>query len=219
MQTCKKCKVKIKSNDTICPLCQNILTGKKSENSFPYIPTIYKKYFTFFRILLLVSVIICSICVAIDILLPDFPNFSIFVVAGFACLIVVLIIALAKRNSVYKSILWQMIILGVIVVLWDYFTGWLGWSITYVIPILCIIGSVNMVIISIVMHSYLEEELIYFICIALIGLIPFIFIATNITTNTLPSIICILLNTICFFGLLIFKWKDVKEELQRRLHI
>lgn len=219
MQTCKKCKIKVKSSDTICPLCQNVLAGKKSENSFPYIPTIYKKYFTFFRILLLVSVIICSICIAIDVLLPNIPHFSIFVVAAFVCLLVVLKIALAKRNNVYKSILWQMILLGVIVVLWDYFTGWLGWSITYVIPILCIIGSINMVIISIVMHSYLDEELIYFICIALIGFIPFIFLIANITTNEIPSIICILLNIICFFGLLIFKWKDVKEELQRRLHI
>lgn len=219
MKLCKKCNVSIKTTEEICPLCQNKITGKDEADTYPYIPTIYKKYFTFFRVLLLISVVVSLITIAFDILIKTKYHFSLFVIAFFACLLVILKIALKKRNNVYKFTLWQIINLSILAILWDYFTGWHVWSITYLIPILCIMGSINISILSIVMHDYFDEELFYFICIALIGLVPFIFVITNIVTNTIPSIICIFLNLICFFGLLIFKWKDVKEELIKRMHI
>ena len=84
---------------------------------------------------------------------------------------------------------------------------------------MCIVGSVSIAILSIVLHDYLDEELFYFICIALIGMIPLIFVFTYIITNKLPSIICALLNIFCFLGLLIFKSKEILEELKRRMHI
>ncbi len=217
MKVCKKCKVKVKTDSDFCPLCQNKLTGKQEENVFPYIPTIYKKYFTFFRILLLVSIIISLTCIAIDLMINSY-HFSIFVVMGFICLFVILKIALTKRDSVFKTILWQLVILALIAISWDYFTGWHSWSLSYVLPILCIVGSISISIMAIVLKDYLDEELFYFICIVLIGIIPLIFVFTDIVTIKVPSIISSFLNLVCFFSLLILKYKDVKEELKRRMH-
>ena len=217
MRICKKCNLKFKSDLDFCPLCQNKLIGKKEENVFPFIPNIYKKYFTFFKILLFISIIISLICITIDLMIDKY-HFSIFVILGFICLFIILKTAFNNKDSLFKSILWQLVILSTLSVIWDYFTGFHYWSITYVIPILCIICSVNLAILSIILKNYLEEELFYFICIALIGVVPFIFIIIGIP-NRIPSIISILLNLICFVSLLIFKFKDVKEELKRRMHI
>ena len=217
MRICKKCNLKFKTDLDICPLCQNKLIGKKEDNVFPFIPNIYKKYSTFFKILLFISFIISLICITIDLMIDKY-HFSIFVGLGFACLFIIWNTACTNKDSLCKSILSQLIILSVLSVIWDYFTGFHYWSITYVIPILCIICSINLAILSIILKDYLEEEIFYFICIALIGVIPFIFIIIGIP-NRIPSIISILLNSICFVSLSIFKFKDVKEELKRRMHI
>lgn len=217
MRICKKCNLKFKTDLDICPLCQNKLIGKKEENVFPFIPNIYKKYSTFFKILLFISFIISLLCITIDLMIDKY-HFSIFVVLGFICLFIILKTAFNNKDSLFKSILWQLVILSLLSLIWDYFTGFHLWSITYVIPILCIICSINLAILAIILKDYLDEEIFYFICIALIGVIPLIFIIIGVD-NQIPSIISILLNSICFVSLSIFKFKDVKEELKRRMHI
>ncbi|MEG2322257.1 MAG: DUF6320 domain-containing protein [Bacilli bacterium] len=219
MRVCDKCKVQVKTIFDKCPLCQNNLKGEIEEESYPFIPTIFKKYFTFFKILLFTSIVICLICIGLDIVLKLKFHFSIYVVGGFSCLLLVLKIALSKRENVCKSILWQVVIISILAFLWDYFNGFLGWSVTYVIPILCAIGSVNMVILGVILKNYFDEYLIYFINIALVGLVPIIFILTGIVTNNIASVICIILNLISFLSMIIFRWDILKSELERRLHI
>ena len=217
MRICKKCNLKIKTDSDICPLCQNKLIGKKEENVFPIIPNIYKKYFTFFKILLFISFVTSLLCIAVDLMINKY-HFSLFVILGFICLFIILKTAFNNKESIFKSILSQLIILSCLSILWDYFTGFHHWSITYVIPILCIICSINLAILSIVLKDYLEQEIFYFICAILIGIIPLLFIAIDIP-NKIPSVISVLFNLICFITLLIFKFKDVKEELKRRMNI
>lgn len=217
MRICKKCNLRIKTDSDICPLCQNKLIGKKEENVFPLVPNIYKKYFTFFKILLFISFIISLLCITVDLMINKY-HFSLFVILGFICLFIILKTAFNNKESIFKSILSQLIILSCLSILWDYFTGFHHWSIIYVIPILCIICSINLAILSIVLKDYLEQEIFYFICAILIGIIPLLFIAIDIP-NKIPSVISVLFNLICFITLLIFKFKDVKEELKRRMHI
>lgn len=217
MRICKKCNLKIKTDSDICPLCQNKLIGKKEENVFPIIPNIYKKYFTFFKILLFISFVTSLLCIAVDLMINKY-HFSLFVILGFVCLFIILKTAFNNKESIFKSILSQLIILSCLSILWDYFTGFHHWSFTYVIPILCIICSINLAILSIMLKDYLEQEIFYFICTILIGIIPLLFIVIDIP-NKIPSVISVLFNLICFITLLIFKFKDVKEELKRRMHI
>lgn len=217
MRICKKCNLKIKTDSDICPLCQNKLIGKKEENVFPIIPNIYKKYFTFFKILLFISFVTSLLCIAVDLMINKY-HFSLFVILGFVCLFIILKTAFNNKESIFKSILSQLIILSCLSILWDYSTGFHHWSFTYVIPILCIICSINLAILSIMLKDHLEQEIFYFICTILIGIIPLLFIVIDIS-NKIPSVISVLFNLICFITLLIFKFKDVKEELKRRMHI
>lgn len=217
MRICKKCNIKVKTSNNFCPLCQNKLIGKKEENDFPNIIPIYKRYLTFLKIILFITVTISLISIAIDLIINKY-HFSIFVLIGSFCLLIFIKTTLTKRDSIYKTILWQLVVLGLISLLWDYLTGFNTWSITYVIPILCITSNIVISTLTIIFHDCLEDNLIYFICMIFIGLIPLIFVLMDIS-NKIPSIICIFFNLICFLTLLIFKYKDVKEELKRRMHI
>lgn len=218
MAYCSKCKVHIESNHKLCPLCQNKLEGT-GEEVYPFVPTPMKRYSTFFKILLICSVLISLLMIFLDIIIPTKHHFSIYVIAGLLCLFIFLKISLTRRENLPRSILFQVISLGIIVTLWDYFTGFRGWSITYVIPIVCIVGSIDMLILAKVMKLYIDEQLIYFLDIFLLGLVPTIFLITNIVDTNIPSLICIFLNTVAFFLVLILRWDMVIEEIKRRFHI
>lgn len=218
MAYCSKCKVKIQTNHTLCPLCQNKIENN-GEEVFPYVPTPIERYSTFFRILLISSILISALMVLLDFIIPTKHHFSIYVIAGLLCLFILLKISLTKRENLPRSILWQVIAISILVCLWDYFTGWRGWSITYVVPIVCIVGSIDMSILAKVMKLYIDEQFIYFLDIFLLGLVPTIFLLTDIVYTDIPSLICIFLNVIAFFLILILRWDMVIQEVKRRFHI
>lgn len=216
MGICKKCNVRVSGSNS-CPLCQSPIV-KEGEEVFPYIEDIYSRYKLFFKILLLIAFISSLICVFIDTIIKP-VHFCIYVIAGWLCLLIILKIALSKRYNIPKSVIYQTVVISILLFLWDYFTGFLGWSISYAIPIICIVGSLDILITALIMHKYIDENLIYLICSALIGLVPNIFLYTNIVSPRLPSLICVFLNVLSFGIILVLKWEVLKEEFIRRFHI
>lgn len=218
MKRCDKCKIDTDYSENICPLCQNVIEGK-SDSVFPFIPDPYKENKLFFKILILSCLLISIVAIFLDIIIPTNIHFSIFVICGILCLLLVLKIGLAKRYNISKTILWQVIIISFLCFLWDYFTGFYKWSITYVIPILCAIGSLNLVFLLKIFKVYIEDYLIYFIIVALLGFVPIIFLVLDLVTTDIPSLICIFISSVLFVLMIIFKRNDVIDELRRRLHI
>ncbi|MEI3508557.1 MAG: DUF6320 domain-containing protein [Bacilli bacterium] len=123
-----------------------------------------------------------------------------------------------RHRNVPKTILWQVVVISILSLLWDYFTGRHGWSITYVIPIICLVGSIDMAIIVKVMKIYITEYIFYFLLTIILGLIPVIFCLTGIVNVYYPSVICFFLNLIALMTMFVFAGDLVIEELKRRLH-
>ena len=73
MKYCEKCKVSVPNPKQRCPLCQGMLTGGDGTETetFPNIPTIYRQYSLYFRLMILGSVAAGVISVMINMLLPD----------------------------------------------------------------------------------------------------------------------------------------------------
>ena len=69
MQRCEHCKLSLKGNYTICPLCGGIIqeSGNQEEEVFPLIPYI-SEFNLFIRIIILISVAIVVISFAVNIL-------------------------------------------------------------------------------------------------------------------------------------------------------
>ncbi len=220
MKYCNNCKVNVKGNRKKCPLCQEALNGDKyGDEVFPAISFVYKEHGLFFKIMLLVSIVIASVSVSINILLPRSGAWSIFILGGLGSVWASMISAINKRNNIPKNIVYQVMIISVIVVIWDFLTDWKGWSITYVIPFVCCFAMISMAIISKVRKLYVEDYILYIIIDGLFGLVQIIFIFTGGLTTLYPSLICIVTSIISLSTILIFEEKRLHAEIKRRLHL
>ncbi|MDF2950229.1 MAG: hypothetical protein K0R07_2279, partial [Sedimentibacter sp.] len=117
MKYCNSCKVNVVGNRKNCPLCQESLKGDKNEDEvFPKISFVYKEHGLFFKMMLLVSIIVASISVSINILLPQGGAWSLFVLGGLGSVWASMISAINKRNNIPKNIVYQVMIISVIAV-------------------------------------------------------------------------------------------------------
>lgn len=221
MKYCDKCKISIANGDVYCPLCDGLLkeTEKEKEMVFPYVDNVYKKYSKFFKILYFLCASASIISVLVNIFLVDHSYFSLFVVAGILCLLLLLRVTIDNRKNMPKTILLHVFLLSVLSLFWDFITGFKGWSITYAIPIICVVGSVDMAIVVTVMNIYITEYLIYFMVVVILGLVPLFFLFFSLVSTKIPSLICIFLNSIVLLFMFILQKEVVFTEIKRRFHI
>lgn len=221
MLFCEKCKVNVRGQHSFCPLCHSRLSGEADEPGmlYPSMLSIYKQYELFFKILFLSTVSAAICCIAVNLLIPESGYWSVLVLLGVICFWILLIVALRKRNNIPKIITQQVVLISLLSVLWDLITGWNHWSLDYVIPIACIIGIIALMVIGKVLKLPTEEFLICFFADIIFGIIPIIFYLTNIIDTVIPTVICVALSLIFLIFILLFEGKNIKLELEKRLHL
>lgn len=220
MNNCKHCNVNIKGNHIVCPLCASILDDKgDSEDVFPHIPTIYQEFNLFIRILILVSIVAVVASFAINMIFTKESRWSILVAAGVLCMWISLFFIIRKKNNIPKTILWQVGIFGILSFVWDKSMGWLGWSIDYVIPSVCVLAMIVMAVGAKILKIGTRDLIIYIFIDALFGFIPVIFIVFGWLNVTFPSVICVAASVISLSILILFQGDNMKNELDKRMHI
>ena len=221
MKYCDKCKVMVANPKQRCPLCQGMLRdgdGTEQE-TFPNIPTIYRQYSLYFRILILVSVAAGLISVTVNLLLPGSGWWSLLVVGGLACMWVPLFTAMRKRSNISKNILWQVVILSVLLLLWDVFTGWHRWSVNFAIPALCISAMLGLAIVGKVMHLQPGDYVIYLLIDVIFGLVPLILWITGLAKVGWLCLASMVVSVLCLTTVLLFSELSVWQELKKRFHL
>lgn len=222
MKTCEKCGVYVAADRRFCPLCQRELSGEAQpgqEEIFPYLPTYYRQYNLFFRILVFLSFAAGAVSLLINFLIPTKIWWSLIEIAGIACMWVILITAVKKRHNITKGVLYQAVVISVAVGAIDYLTGFHHWSVNYVIPTLLLFTMLAIVILARVLHSRPEDYLIYLIVNGVLGLVPLVFLLTGWATVRWPSLCCITVSFLSLVGIFVFSKMDPKAELKKRLHI
>lgn len=220
MKNCYKCNVSVKTSLDECPLCHNTLDNKKKvDDVFPLIPTLYTKHKLLLRIMLFLSVFGSAVCLVINYLVVSKVRWSLFVVAGITSFWATFITGINKRKNFIKMLFAEVIVIILFSLVWDYFTGWLRWSITFVLPFLCIAYIVVIIFARIFLKHRLKEYIIYIYLNCLIGLLPLIFLLRNVVNIRWPSILSIIFSVFSILVLAIFNRRQVKDELTRRFHI
>ena len=174
MKRCEKCGVEVTGNRLRCPLCQGTLlqTTGETREIFPVVPTLYRQYHLLFRLLIFASVAVGVVAVAVNLLLPESGAWSVFVAGGIICVWLSLALAVRKRKNIPKGMLYQVALLSIICMIWDFATGWNGWSIDYVLPILCVAAMAALAVLSRVFNWETENQMIYFCIDAIFGIVP-----------------------------------------------
>ena len=221
MKMCENCAVSVSGGFEKCPLCQNALvSGTQDEyEPFPFIPLVINKHSLLLRLLLLCSVAVAIISFTVNWMLPQSGFWSLFVVAGVACVWVSLLTAIRKRHNILKNLSYQVTIISILSVLWDVFTGWHGWSVDYVIPIAFASVMTATAILARILKMPTETYMVYSVLLILYGIIPAIFVLSGLSTIIYPSLICVAGSLLSLAALLIFESRNMIEELKRRLHL
>jgi hypothetical protein len=220
VKRCEKCDINIIGKRQSCPLCQGALAGQDNEQEevFPGISSIYKQHNLFFRILILISIIVVTVSVVVNIMFTQKGAWSLFIIGGLASVWVSLITAINKRNNIPKNIVYQVMIISIALVIWDYMTKWKGWSIEYVIPVLCVFAMISMAIIPKILKLRIEDYILYLIIDGFFGIIPVVFILIGILDVIYPSLICVASSVISLSTILIFEGESMRDEMKKRLH-
>jgi hypothetical protein len=221
VQYCENCKITVKGNNRVCPLCGGILQGQGNEEEevFPFIPTIYQEFNIFIRIIVMISLSTVVISFAINAIFTKDSRWSFFVAAGILCMWISLFFILRKRNNIPKTIVWQVGLLGVLSVIWDYSTGWREWSIDYVIPTICVGAMIVMAVAAKILKIGVRDLIIYLLVDGIFGFVPIIFLLFGWVNVRYPSVICVAVSAINLLALIVFEGDNMKAELNKRMHI
>lgn len=221
MQSCTHCKVKIKGEHVVCPLCSGILEGKgdQDEDVFLYIPTIYQEFNVFIRILILISIVVVVASFAVNMIFTEDSHWSLLVAGGVLCMWISLFFIIRKKNNIAKTILWQVGVISILSVIWDRSMGWIGWSIDYVIPAVCVLAMIVMAVGAKILKIGARDLAVYLLIDAIFGFIPAIFIVFGWLNVLFPSVICVAASIISLSALILFEGDNIKNELKKRMHI
>lgn len=221
MLYCEKCKVYVSGQKTVCPLCQNELSGAFSpeEEIFPKLKK--PKYSGHFlmRLITFIAIAAAVIVTSVDIMLPGDVRWSLFADAGIFCAWLCIIVGIAKRHNVIKKITFELLIVTLLSVLWDIYTGWHGWSLDYVLPCCCVAAIIATAVLSLIFKPQAREALFHLVLNGLYGIIPLFFLFTDRLRIIYPSMICAAICILSLTAVILFDGKRIKEELSRRLHV
>lgn len=124
-----------------------------------------------------------------------------------------------RRRQVSKIVSWQVTILSLLLVAWDWILGWQGFSLNFAIPIILLAAQASLYILARALHLESGDYLVYLLLCALLGLVPLLFLIFGWVTVSLPSVICVGVSLLMIAGALIFQGRTIKHELSKRLHI
>ncbi|WP_312649061.1 DUF6320 domain-containing protein [Aminipila sp.] len=221
MLYCEHCKIEVTGIHQKCPLCHCNLTGEP-ENNLPQYPMIRNqtsKIYLIFNLMKLTAIVACVISILVNYITYKETLWSIFVVAGFACGWLLMAIGIKRKANLIKLLQWELYITCGLTALWDYFTGWHGWSIEFVLPCTCIVCMILIYILSALLKKEPKEYLIYLTLVNILGFFPILFLILGWLEIELPSVLCIGCSTLFLMGIFLFKRQAAYGEFKKKLHI
>lgn len=224
MKTCPNCKASVKGEWTSCPLCETFLMESKKdqeieESSFLRLPLTFNRQQAI-KIYLRISLVLVFIYFIAH-YIWSFQFFGLeYVLFGLFITWTLFVIFLRKRRNIAKVILYFLIFISMVTIYFDYVNdGWIGWSITFVVPILSVSALLAILISVLVVRLRFEDYILYLQLAALVGLVPLVFLIMGWVGHPLPSVLSVIFSLVMFVTLLIRYRKQMISELQKRMHI
>ena len=219
MQRCNRCKMDIQGYKKSCPLCGGALTGEGEE---PAYPTIKRKIMT--RALVVrVSAFVTIAFIVIMMLLNSATNGKIewiplAVISSLVCFADICLTVYFRSNPI-KTVTWQMIVGMILSVLVDYYTGWHGWSVIWVLPCVFVVMLITTLSIGFGLRMSLRDFVLYLLLETLLSLIQIPLIKTGINRFPMPAMWGEAAVILFFVGIVLFRWRDFKSASDRYFNI
>ena len=225
MKTCPHCHIRVGGDTGYCPLCQNRLTGEQGTPWFPPTAPRIHRASLFYKVVAFVVLTLTVIAGAVDFLLVDDPHlhFSLLMLVWGLASLAVLRVLLLCRYYWPRLVFNLLLLVSALIVFTDLFTGYTGYSLDLVVPILCSVTLVCNFIFAFPHSRFTANALVYLLMNIGIGLLPYILLflrldGGKLDAHSIPWVICLILSIITFLGLVIFRGRALKSEIEKRLH-
>lgn len=220
MSKCKQCKIEVLDETERCPLCHCVLEKTIDvENMYPDVRVKAKQWMFFSKIYLFIAISLEIIL--IDITLFYKLNTLYFIIPGLIMLYGYTLIryAIIGKSNYRSKILVMTIVAILILVAIDYFAGYHGWSVNYVLPAGILFIDAGVIILMIINRKNWQSYIMLQIFMVLCSIVSLILYAVGIITNPVVSIIALNVSLILFLGTIIIGDRKARVEIKRRFHI
>lgn len=217
MVKCNKCNVEVDTVSDVCPLCNSEIKNK-DESTYPVIKNNLTKAL-FMKKIFFIHCIICIIIVLINYFCTPNVKWSIFVVIQIIVAYFIFLRIFKGRHRIIRLLFILNFITCITSIFWDYYVGFSGWSINYVLPSLCISYGIFMIVLRFLRYFAFKENTSYIYLNVCIAFIPFILYKVGKITFPLLAIISLVMGVINILILVIFGWTNFKEDIRKKLHM
>ena len=219
MSKCLKCDVDVISVNNRCPLCDGELKKwNDSESIYPTRVSVIK--YAFVRKIILLIAILCSVSVCIlNYYLTPKIKWSLFVVLQIILTCKVLSKILSGRNKVMKVIFISNFLVCGLSIFWDFYVGFRGWSLDYVLPSLCITYGIFALALRIVNYFAFRENSSYIYFNIALGFVPMILLHFGYIKVDVLAYLAGIIAFLNLIILIIFDWTYLKNYITKKLHI
>ena len=221
MQYCRRCKAWIENPSRRCPLCQGVLEGEPEPEGqlFPDVTRTTSGMEFGFRVFTFVCVALAVVGCAANMIFLSQVFWGGFVAVAVGCMWVLTAVGLRKRRNLLKNTLWQMVLLSGIFLLWDFLTGYRGWSLEYAIPIAILLVFPILTVMVKVMNLPAVYYMIYYILTCSAGILQLLLLPVGILKMEIPCIVCGAVSCLVLAGLVIFQGKSFWDEVKKKTHM
>ena len=219
MLYCEKCGVYLSGSMERCPLCQGAVTGQPEEDAYPPLQETARPYGLTVRLAGLLTAAALTVCAAVNYCFPEGGWWFLFVAAGLGSAWLLTGVALWKRRNPMKAIAWLLAVVPALVLAWDWRTGFMGWSINFVLP--CFIPCMQLAAAGAarILRLRPADYLLYLSICILAGFFPLIPLFCGALWMIYPSVVCAGVSAISLSALLLFRGPALKAEIILRGHL
>lgn len=196
------------------------ISAQKVEPVFPKPTMPSEQEMKVYKIYSFLCIALVALMLVTDLNFHPKIRWTVFTAGGVATMWIASSIGFFKRYNLLKNLMWQLLIGTIISFIWDALTGWHSWSVDFVLPMLSVGVLFAMCVIAKVQKSPVREYLIYEIMAAGYGLIlPGILLLCKVVKRPTVSMFGALVCFLFLVGVLLFKGREFKEEMQKNLHV
>jgi len=221
VKICNECKIKVKENSLLCPLCSNTLEdidGVTEESVYPELSAHPPSFGLVKRILLFISVVGCVASVAVNLYTDRERLWSAIIIAAILYFWTAISNLIRKNTNNAFKIFFQILIASLLAIIADIQLGNTGWALSYVVPSLFGLGSLGVIILIIYNRTNWSDYVLYQTFIALFGFVPFILYKTGLAESFVMSLISFVLSFLSLLATFFFGDRSIKNEFKRRFH-
>lgn len=237
MSKCIRCKLQIRDDAFMCPLCHGVLLNDNSDDNtysdikrkdaeyvsrsliYPDIQPEIKKTRLVTRIVVFFAIVAQSICILVNYMTYNKVRWSIITAVAFVYLCFTLLYSVKQNKSHQRKMIMQLVIGIFMIIAIDLSIGYSGWAFGYVIPFAIILMDVGIVTLMLInranWQNYIMAQIWMFV-VSGICIIPSV-----LFTDFFPmlSIVAACLSLFCLALSFVLGDKTAENEFRRRFHI